>query len=255
MVPAIYTTYKIDDTAALTIVEIENIDENIKTILDNNFVSICEGQLSSSDLCTVKKLVIDLYKGKGENWILGATAEFIIHLILKLLKFKQECMYLNLEEKSIKKGFDGLYSIEDTVWIMESKSGQTNNIHKFHANKVKIALNDLKDKLSGSNNNPWRNAYSHAGHIDVKASQNILDKIKVLSNDYTNKTYHSIEEFNLIPCGTVFLLNDWNPPIHSNILKEIKVILSKFKYKKIHVICITQKSIDLFMSYIKMENS
>lgn len=254
MVPFIHNTYKINDNTTLTIVEINSIDKNFKTILDDHFVSICEGQLSLSDLYTVKKSVIDLYKDKDEKWVLGATAEFFVHLILKLLKFRQECMFLNLEEKSIKKGFDGLYSNNDTIWIMESKSGKTNNIQKFHVNKLKLALKDLEDKISGSGNNPWRNAYSHAGHIDVGTTQNIIEKIKILSNNYINKIYHSIEEFNLIPCATMFLLNGWNPPRHSNILKEINAILKKIKYKEIHLICITQKSIDLFMSYINMEN-
>lgn len=41
----------------------------------------------------------------------GAVAEFFVHLYLNILGLKQECLFLNLEENSIKKGFDSSIQI------------------------------------------------------------------------------------------------------------------------------------------------
>ena len=74
--------------------------------LDDNFVAICEGA-SDTDILTVKKRVRELFSTKNNDWKMGATAEFFVHLYIRLNGFRQECLYLNLEENSIKKGFDG----------------------------------------------------------------------------------------------------------------------------------------------------
>ncbi len=126
MIPFNHSDYKISDKIDLTVIDIERLDGEIKTILDENFVAICEGT-SGSNLSTVKKAVRDLYVKKGDTWVMGATAEFFVHLYIRLCGFKQECLFFNLEEGSIKKGFDGYYSLHGIEWMMESKSGLLGN--------------------------------------------------------------------------------------------------------------------------------
>ena len=109
MIPFVFEEYAISDNAVLTIIDIENIDDATKAVLDENFVLICEGN-SGSELSTVKTRVKNLFSTKSQEWIMGATAEFFVHLYIRLTGFKQECLFLNLEENSIKKGFDGYYS-------------------------------------------------------------------------------------------------------------------------------------------------
>lgn len=108
MAPFVFEEYVISDNAVLTIIDIENIDEATKAALDANFVLICEGN-SGSSLSTVKMRVRNLFSSKNPEWIMGATAEFFVHLYIRLAGFRQECLFLNLEENSIKKGFDGYY--------------------------------------------------------------------------------------------------------------------------------------------------
>lgn len=125
MFPFAKTDVVISPDLEITVIDINDFDVEVLKIMDDNFVSICEGN-SDTELFVVKKYVIDLFSSKDNKWIMGATAEFFVHLYMKLSGFKQECLFLNLEEGSIKKGFDGYYSLNGEEWLMESKSGSAN---------------------------------------------------------------------------------------------------------------------------------
>ena len=260
MTPFVFEEHAISDNAVLTIIDIKNIDEAAKAVLDENFVLICEGN-SGSNLSTVKTRVKNLFSSKNQEWIMGATAEFFVHLYIRLTGFKQECLFLNLEENSIKKGFDGYYSKDGLEWLMESKAGSIESQNISHAGKVILAMKDLSAKVSGrdksgkkeSPNNPWQEAYSHANQYDVGTAANIRKNTKELANDFTNGKFRSIEESNTMPCGTVFLSGIWSPPDHDLIRGDIKRLSDKLKGKQVHVICVTHRSTDLFIKYIESE--
>lgn len=256
MIPFSKTDVIVSPNLKITVLDIDDLGDEVVRVMDDNFASICEGN-SGSELLVVKKHVVDLFSRKSNEWIMGATAEFFVHLYMKLSGFKQECLFLNLEEGSIKKGFDGYYSLKGEEWIMESKSGSIITKGISHKSKVKEAMDDLENKVAGIDktgkripNNPWRNAYSHASHYDVGAADAIRKNIKALSDDFIKGIYHSIEEFNTIPCGTIFLSGVWYPQKHDEIIEDIKTISQKLKGKKVHTICVTHKSIDLFQQYI-----
>lgn len=251
--------YEIDDHIRLSIIDIENIDQELEIILDENFVSICEGN-SDTPLSTVKRRVSNLFSTKREDWIMGATAEFFVHLYIRLNGYKQECLYLNLEENSIKKGFDGYYSFSGAEWIMESKAGAASSVNGTHSSKVSLAMRDLEKKVSGTDsqsgnvsNNPWQEAYSHASQVDVGTADSIRKNIKHLANEYTNGKYHLIDEFNTMPCGTIFLGGTWLQYDHDIMRHNIIDLKSCLKGKNVHVICVTQKSTKLFQEYILKE--
>lgn len=260
MIPFVSEEYTISDNVILTIIDIETIDERTRAVLDENFVLICEGNTGSS-LSTVKTRVRNLYSTKNPEWIMGATAEFFVHLYIRLTGFKQECLFLNLEENSIKKGFDGFYSKDGLEWLMESKAGSIDSKGISHAGKVTLAMSTLASKVSGRDksgkkeqpNNPWQEAYSHASQYDVGTAANIRQNLKQLANDFTNGRFRSIEEFNTMPCGTMFLSGVWSQPDHNLIKSDIEHISNRLKGKQIHVICVTQQSTELFGKYIEME--
>lgn len=260
LIPFIFEEHAISTNAILTIIDIENIDEATKAVLDKYFVLICTGN-SGSSLSTVKTRVRNLYAAKENEWIMGATAEFFVHLYIRLTGFKQECLFLNLEENSIKKGFDGYYSKNGQEWLMESKAGSIASKGISHAGKVLLAMSDLSAKVSGRDksgkkkppNNPWQEAYSHASQYDVGTAANIRRNIKELADDFTNGKFRSIEEFNTMPCGTVFLSGIWSQPDHEKIKEDIKRFSDKLKGKQIHAICVTHRSTELFEKYIETE--
>lgn len=237
-------------TKFVTLLEIEALSTDIESALDSYIVSICEGA-SGTDISLVKQRLVNLFSDKNSEWKIGAISEFFIHLYANIYGFKQECLFLNLEERSIKKGFDGYYSLKDETWVMESKSGFNSTKGISHSSKIKEAMSDLTDKFSGkSKNNPWQNAYSHASHCDVGTSSDIRKSIKKLADNFTLGTFDSIDNFNVMPCATIFLESAWNPKKQEDIFAEIIKILPELKGKKIRVVCVTQKTINTFIEYI-----
>jgi hypothetical protein len=250
----VYTqVINININISIHIIDIEDINSSLKQFIDEHFVSICEGD-SGSNLEQVKKNVLDSLSRKDSNTKMGATAEFFLHLYLKSLGYKQECLYLNLEEGSIKKGFDGYYSLDDIEeYIMESKSGSSSTNGISHPSKIKEAYSDLKNSLAGtkSNNNPWKNAYNHASHIDVKTAKSIRKNIKKLSDEFDDNIFHNIKDFNIIPASTIFLDNIWNDEYSKEIINDLKKLSKKFEFSKLNIICITQQSLELFERYLE----
>lgn len=102
--------------------QIEELDGGFRKYMDKKLVKICKGKRKIK-LKTVKKEFIKYLESKGKSTLLtGSVSEFFIHLFLNSQKFKQEFLYFNLEENSIKKGFDGYYTKDSKEWILESKS-------------------------------------------------------------------------------------------------------------------------------------
>ncbi|HFG2236549.1 TPA: hypothetical protein ACGF9M_001614, partial [Vibrio cholerae] len=212
-----------DSSRTLHVIAIESITDNIKKLLDTYFVSICEGE-SDSEISLVKKRLAKFLESKNEETQMGAVAEFFVHLYLNHLSFKQEFLFFNLEENSIKKGFDGLFSRNSETFLVESKSGSilTNGIS--HKIKLNTAYKDLKNYVSGKNekgkNNPWRNAYNHASHIDVSTEKGIRKKIAKLRDMYDSGKYTNIKDYKIIPCSTIFLNSVWRDDENKNILSD-----------------------------------
>lgn len=248
----------LEDGTILTVLEIDSLDDSLIALMDEYLVSICEGTYSDSALIEVKERVKDLFKDKSSededytNWEMGAVAEFYIHLHLNIEKLKQECLFFNLEERSIKKGFDGYYTDNSEQWIMESKSGSFKTSGISHKSKLSEAISDLQKKFSGNvKNNPWSNAFNHASHIDVSAASQIRKYIKDLSKDFTFKVPHDISEFNIIPCATIYYEDDAFmeiEEIQESVSSDLKNVA-----KKMHMICVSQKSVGVFKKYIGIE--
>ncbi|AIF45162.1 hypothetical protein [Virgibacillus sp. SK37] len=239
-----------DNNYQIHIIDVEDYSQALLEYINEHFVSICEGD-SGSDIDTVKQRARDFFERKSLSTKMGAIAEFFVHLYLKDQGYKQECTYFNLEENSIKKGFDGYYSKDDIEWIMESKSGSIDSNNSKHWNKVKTAYDDLKDKFNGNvTNNPWKNAYNHASQIDVGTEQNIRKNIKMLSDNFTRKNYPLISDFNIIPASTIFLNGQWENQDLDELSDKIVELISEFKYKDIIIICITKKSVEQFLNFI-----
>jgi hypothetical protein len=239
----------INKDCQILVVDIKDFDQELKDLVDKYFFPICETD-DDMELKYIKKRLSDFLKSKKDSTTeTGAIAEFFIHLILNHCGFTQEFIFFNLEERSIKKGFDGYYSFNEDQWIMESKSGDITSKKISHNSKINEAYKDLSDKLSGKvENNPWQNAYSHAKFVD--SSDSVVNKIKKLKNDYLKNTFYSIDKFNIIPCSSIFTIEISQHSSKSDIMNEIKESILKYDYKKIKAICVTNNTKNKFIKYI-----
>lgn len=220
--------------------------KGIKEKINNEFVDIVKAD-PEYNLKPIKSEVKKFLDGKKEKQKYGAVAEFFAHIVLRELGYIQQCLYRNLEENSMKKGFDGLYMFDSSFWIMESKSAITNKVHR---DKIHEALDCISDSIEGrTKNNPWANAVNHILCMENgKRDETIKKRIKKLSNDYLENKFHKVNEFNLIPVSTLFLTNIQTI---DDIVKDINALLLNSTYKNIVVICLDNYIYDEFLKYLE----
>jgi hypothetical protein len=241
---------EINDNVSIHIIDIEDFSINFKNFIDEKLITIYLGA-RKINLDLAKKKLFYFLDSKSHNTKMGAIAEFFIHLYLSENQFKQECLMSNLEEGSIKKGFDGYYSKDNEEWIMESKSGDESTAGISHKKKLKEAYNGLKSLLSGgSTNNPWENAYNHVSHRNVNTRETIIKNIERLSDEFDEGVFYNIEDFNIIPTGTIFYDNNITSD-KETIYDDIKELHNNFDFKDLKLICISKKSLNLFIDYLK----
>ena len=248
-----------DDSCKISIyvIDIKEINAELKNTIDNHILRIWEGRTPyDTTINDVKLKIKNFLKNKVQQdgintTYMGAIAEFFIHLFLNSLGLEQECTFKNLEERSIKKGFDGYYSDDSKTWIMESKSGLVTSTGATHENKLNEAYTQLKYKITTCNendNNPWENAFNHAKNVD--SNENILKQLKKLSNQFENRQIdNDINDFNLIPCSTIFYLEDWEEN-KEQIIVDAQRFASGKAYSNIIIICINKKSANLLINYL-----
>jgi len=232
---------EIDNTRYIHFINIKEVGADLQALIDKHIVSICDSE-DDTPIEIIKKELKKFFQKKDITTKMGAIAEFIVHLYLKEIGFNQECLFLNLEENSIKKGFDGYYTFSSEEWIMESKSGSINTAGISHKKKLKEAFLDLEDKIGGNaSNNPWKNAFNHAKNVG--SSEDILKNIKKLSNMYILQNYPNMLELNIIPSSTIFHEDTW---LHQNVQNdhsEANKAISEMQFRKINAICINKKSV------------
>lgn len=250
------SSVEIESGKNLHILKVNLYDDKLISLINKYLVKICEGD-DSQEIIKVKKRLLKFIESKQETTKMGAIAEFFIHLYLNDSNYKQEFLFFNLEETSIKKGFDGVYTKENEMYIIESKSGDESTKTISHISKLKEAYSDLKKYFDGSsqkgNNNPWRNAYNHASHSDIKANDSLRKQIRELANLYDDSKYGTIEEYNIIPCSKIFLSNNWNEQFITDLLKSTNE-LKGFEAKKVDLIILTKLKILNFINFLNSEN-
>lgn len=249
--PIAFEEIILEDNITIYAVNIEDMDDAFQMFIDENLVSICKGKRNIK-IETVKTQFRKYLETKNKsNLLTGSVSEFFIHLFLRTQNFKQEFLYFNLEENSIKKGFDGYYSKNNMDWILESKS--TTTVTEKHKSIIGIAYNGIKNKIEGkdSKNNPWEEAYNHARHSDVNTGKSLTDKLSALSELYTVEKYGMIEEFNIMTSSTIFLEEHWQNIDVKELKYDIEHYLKDKKFKSIILICLNKKSLNLLLDYLK----
>jgi len=154
---------------------IDSFSDELKEIIKIHLASICHGQANAEELphvynykSTLKEF-IDRIEKKSQEIQKGMIGELLVHILIleSFSNFQTISPYFNMEEKSIRKGFDGLLydnSIQE-IWITEVKAGE------LHKNKCSddttkdllgSAYNDLKKRLNNQEITYWRQAINSA---------------------------------------------------------------------------------------------
>lgn len=251
----IYRSYQIDQKVTLYILGLKTLNKEIQSKIDEYIIQLiyAPDYRKEYELRSAKTTILKILENKTEKQKIGLIAEFFTHLVLLSLDYKQESLFRNLEERSAKKGFDGVYSRKDQVWIMESKSGFYTD-DQTHLDKINKAYTDLKNKITKHKdvtNNPWSNALFHMSLMKTKQK---LRQIFISGDkDFENEKGQDIANFNLIPSATIFLQNMWID-LHSSeedVKKIYKTWTQDKNFKSMNIICFTKASFTSFVDYLK----
>lgn len=249
--PIIHEEISISDKIIGYAINIKKIEGDFANYIDDKLIEICKGKRDIK-LSTVKTEFINYLESKKQSNLLpGSVSEFFIHIFLNSQNFKQEFLYFNLEENSIKKGFDGYYSKGNKDWVLESKS--TTQINKNHKEIISIGYNGIKNKIEGvdNKNNPWEEAYNHASLRTVSTADTLLKKLSALSELYTEKKYGKIKDFDIMVSSTIFLEDEWSEIDVDVLEKDITDYFDDKDYTSIIVICLNKKSTAHLLEYLK----
>lgn len=247
---------KLDERVTFHFLNLEDYSPRLLAYIEQNIHYIWNGDNeameSLEDLKVTKQELLDTIKNKVQEQKIGWVAEFICHLYIRANAFKQHFLFSNLEEKGMKKGFDGLYLKDDLFFILESKSSLESTTTATHNSNISEAYNDLKKKIEGVNptNNPWKNAYNHANSRSINYNDTISKSLKKLSHDYVNANYTLIENYNIIPSSTIYLGDRFNTIDNNTLIKKIESLISTYSFKSLEVICVNKKSINNFINYL-----
>jgi len=242
---------RLNDYITIHFLNIDEIEHDFEELIIASIRQICGGRYSEYSLDFFKGRLTDFFREKlsDRRTAMGAIAEFIIHVHLNNLSFSQECMFFNLEELSIKKGFDGYYSFGGEQWIMESKSSE--DIEKKHDGKIREAYSDLKNKIETRvSNNPWYNAYNHMRTVNVNTDVSIVSRVRQFSEEFQRGTYQQIANFNIMPCSTLYLGDSWTPINNDELETKLTELCQRIDYQKIHIICINNRDFERIINMI-----
>lgn len=247
--PIVFT----DNKCTFHFISIENYSTDLIEYIATEVGKIWNGDLDIVDeLDIIKSELKDLFKGKSELQQHGLVSEFICHLYLRNVGYEQYFLFRNLEEKGMKKGFDGLYILDDEYWIYESKSTLPGTKVASHNGNISEAYNDLKKKIEGKNhtNNPWKNAYSHIMNRAIKENATLSQTLRAFSTDYTKEKYHSITKFRVIPSSTIYMGDLWSNINSEELKPKLQTLVDKYTCSKINVLCLNKKTINNFIQFI-----
>ena len=247
---------------------IKNLSDDLKQLIRCNLTTICHGShisdYSDEPLFSYEATLesfLERYDKKTPKTKKGMIGEFLSHILITTLfaEFDIASAFFNLEEKSIKKGFDLLLynSLENSVWITEVKSGNKHK-NKSHDQTNSILLNtaksDLKVRLNEQEKMYWYNAVNsvRASLHDEKDYKKALIKILVQEGNATTQNKANSGDNCVFLVSNLFgpLSNPISPKTVDNFLKTTE---KEKLFEKTVVFSIQKATYSKIVNFLKSE--
>ncbi|WP_332236854.1 hypothetical protein [Sporolactobacillus sp. KGMB 08714] len=246
---------------------IDDFSDDIKSIIRDQLSSICHGPSKASKkrvMYNYRNTVISFlerYKKKSSNLRIGMIGELLAHVLIHqfLSDFNTVSPFFNMEEKSIKKGFDiVVYSRgKNELWITEVKSGELHE--KKNSNEtLKILLgkakNDLITRLNENEQSLWDNAINGAtvaldNETDIKNA--VISILEEVDESVVNQSATSTDK-NVILVSTLFA--DLKDEItEKNINDFYTNTINEKKFRDLLVLAIQKRTYEKVVAFLKEE--
>jgi len=201
------------------ICHIDDFSEDIKTVLRKQLSTVCYGPSKASttrktyNYKNTLKEFLKRYDTKTSDTKMGMIGELLTHILIFQFfsEFSAVSPYFNLEERSIKKGFDVvLYSRgKNELWITEVKSGglhRNKNASETITDLLGTAKRDLQRRLNENETTFWENAINGAtlaleNKKDMKDA--VMEILGYISDEVADEKALSADK-NVILVGSLF---------------------------------------------------
>jgi hypothetical protein len=153
---------------------IEDISDELKGVIRNRLSEICHGAAKASRTSVIYsyqktlRAFFEKFDTKSTDTQKGMIGELLTHVLFLHYEdgFRAASPFFNMEEDSIKKGFDLVLHHNDTseIWFVEVKAGDCGletSINKL-GSLLSLAKNGLKTSLNSERNTLWQNAVNGA---------------------------------------------------------------------------------------------
>lgn len=248
---------------------IKDLSEDIKQFIREYFSSICFGSDSKNQrraICSYKKSVIEFlerYEKKHKRIQLGMIGELLVHFIFinYFGKYKTVTPFFNMEEHSIKKGFDLVLTETDnpSLWITEVKSGEPNlnkTVSYSIGALIERANKDLLERLNQKNISLWSEAINGA-MCSFDRNNNLKDAVIDVLTDYENEAVegnYSSYGKNVILAGVLFSSMDKNIN-ELDIKRKYDCIFNQKRFNQLNVLAVQKGTFRKVYEFLKQEAS
>lgn len=247
---------------------VERFSEELKQALRDNLTRICHGADQASKNraiykypATIKHFWEERYSKKTWGTRVGMLGELLSHvIILKLFPdFDVVSPFFNMEEKSIRKGFDLLLYETSTnnVWITEVKSGgQSKDKTSCSATSalLRLARDDLKKRLAEPELNHWLNAINaarNAIHNKANYRESVIEILE-LEGDLAQENGATASDNNVFLISALF--SDISQPIsEQTVSKFTKKLLADSVFKTVWVLSLHKGTMEKLEEFLKAE--
>lgn len=253
------------DCSGAWVFHVDELSNELKQAIRDHLAEICHGEdkfNSNSQAYSYKKTLkhfLERYKSKPEDTKKGMVGELLTHILIKNYKpeFKQSSPFFNLEEMSIKKGFDLLFMQleKEELWFAEVKSGGSENQKSKSKNNVllKKAHDDMSEKLKSKRESLWHNAINGATSVMVQGK--VKDEVKrLLEASLIESQENSVENSNQNVVLVSVLYNELTDKI---LLEDVHLfqgnVHQKAPYKNVIVFSIQKKTFEAIASFLESE--
>ncbi|OEG72966.1 hypothetical protein BEL05_10640 [Shewanella colwelliana] len=258
--------FKLDGENAIC--HVEYISAELKGLIKKNLSTICHGSHIHDyfddplySYQTTLESFLERYDSKTQETQIGMIGELLSHLLLTELydDFEIASAFFNLEENSIKKGFDLVLcrTSDKSLWITEVKSGM---LHKGrgHDKTTRDLLNsakqDLNKRLNETEKKYWYNSINSVRsslHDESDYKQTLL---KILRSEGNN----AVEAKATSKDNSVVLITNLFDSMQTKItLSPVVNFTAKLNkaalFYKVFVFCIQKETYSNVVEFIRSE--
>ncbi len=250
-----------------SVFRINEFSESIKKSMREQLAEICHGEVYAKTgrraynyKNTIKEF-LKRYEKKSEKIRIGMIGELLVHLIFcnYFKEYKTVTPYFNMEERSIKKGYDLVLTEVDSqiLWITEVKSGKLRskeNANQTMNNLIGTAKKDLTKRLNNENVSLWMEAVNCANisFNDKHAmKQAVIDVLLDWNDEATDGKYSSCDK-NVVLTGVLFAdiddaIDDDNARKKQNRIEKGKI------FQQVYVLEIQKATYSKVYNFLKEE--